>query len=93
VAFDIWYNHGYTVFMKTAISVPDTVFRSAETLAKRLGVSRSKLYAKAVSEYVSRHSRSEITRRLNEIYATENSHVDSVLTQMQWASLQRDKWK
>ena len=34
--------------MKTAISIPDEVFRSAERLAQRLGVSRSELYAKAV---------------------------------------------
>lgn len=34
--------------MKTAISVPDKVFREAERVAKRLGVSRSELYTRAL---------------------------------------------
>ena len=79
--------------MKTAISIPDTVFRSAESLAKRLGVSRSALYSKAVFEYVSRHRKSEVTRRLNEIYETESSELDPVIAKMQWASLPKDRWK
>lgn len=79
--------------MKTAISIPDPVFKSAESLAKRLGVSRSELYSKAVSEYVSRHHKSEITRRLNEIYATERSELDPVVAKMQWATLAKDPWK
>ena len=38
--------------MKTAISVPDDVFRQAERAAKRLGVSRSELFTQAVREYL-----------------------------------------
>jgi hypothetical protein len=34
---------GYTIGMKTAISLPDEVFESAERLAGRLKVSRSEL--------------------------------------------------
>ncbi|MEK7329802.1 MAG: ribbon-helix-helix protein, CopG family, partial [Candidatus Eisenbacteria bacterium] len=33
--------------MKTAISLPDSLFRSGDALAKRLGVSRSELFARA----------------------------------------------
>ena len=90
---DPGYNHGYTRDVKTAISIPDTIFKSAETLAKRLGVSRSELYSKAISEYVSRYRKSEITRRLNEIYATESSELDPVIAKMQWATLGKDPWK
>ncbi len=78
--------------MKTAISIPDPLFRSAENLARRLGVSRSELYANAVLEYVSRHQKSEITRRLNEI-ATESSDLDPLIAKMQSASLPKDRWK
>jgi len=42
--------------MKTAVSVPDEVFDEAEHLAKRLKISRSELYAKALAEFVSRHA-------------------------------------
>jgi len=41
--------------MKTAISIPDRVFRSAEQLAARLGVSRSELYSKALAALVNEH--------------------------------------
>src|SRR5437660_3121769 len=34
----LWYNKCYTRSMKTAISIPEAVFRSAEQLADRLGV-------------------------------------------------------
>lgn len=33
--------------MKTAISLPDSVFEEAEALAKQLGLSRSELYKSA----------------------------------------------
>jgi hypothetical protein len=33
--------------LKTAISIPDQVFRRAEAAAKRLGLSRSELFTRA----------------------------------------------
>lgn len=33
--------------MKTAVSIPDNIYTSAEKLAKRLGKSRSQLYTQA----------------------------------------------
>ena len=41
--------------MKTAISLPDDLFDSADELAQQLGVSRSELYARAVAEYLAKH--------------------------------------
>jgi hypothetical protein len=38
--------------VKTAISVPDSLFRRAEKTAKRLGISRSELYARALDEFL-----------------------------------------
>jgi predicted transcriptional regulator len=38
--------------VKTAISIPDTIFEDAERLAKRRGWSRSELYARAVADFV-----------------------------------------
>ena len=38
--------------MKTAISLPDDLFKSADALAGRLGVSRSQLYQEALAEYL-----------------------------------------
>jgi metal-responsive CopG/Arc/MetJ family transcriptional regulator len=59
----------YTKSMKTAISLPDAVFREAERFARHAKKSRSKLYAEALSEYLSRHSPDEITESLNLVAA------------------------
>ena len=55
--------------MKTTISLPDDVFKQAEHLAKRLRLSRSQLYAKAVAEFVSRHSPDDVTAAFNRVCA------------------------
>ncbi len=55
--------------MKTAVSIPDEIFADAERLAERLGTSRSKLYAQALEDFVSRHDRNDgsITEQINEV--------------------------
>ena len=78
--------------MKTAISIPDPVFRSAESLARRLGVSRSQLYANAVAEFIARHRRSQVTERLNAVYGKTPAGVDPVMLALQLKSLPREDW-
>jgi metal-responsive CopG/Arc/MetJ family transcriptional regulator len=58
--------------MKTAISIPDQTFDAAEQLVKRLGISRSELYSKAISSYIKEHRNDSVTEALNEIYADED---------------------
>ena len=53
--------------MKTAISVPDTVFREAERYARRTRKSRSRLYSEAVAEYLARHVPDAVTEAMNEV--------------------------
>jgi metal-responsive CopG/Arc/MetJ family transcriptional regulator len=53
--------------MKTAVSLPDEVFRSAERFAKRARKSRSRLYAEALTEYLARHAPDEITEDMNRV--------------------------
>lgn len=79
--------------MKTAISIPDRVFRSAEQLAARLGVSRSVLYSKALAELVEKYRADLITSRLNEVYGPdkENSSLDTGLATLQHRTLARNK--
>ena len=55
--------------VKTAISLDESLFREAEDWAGKLGVSRSRLFAQAVAEYVRRHENEELVRRLNEAHA------------------------
>jgi len=60
--------------MKTAISLPDTVFHEAERFARHARKSRSKLYTEAISEYLARHSPDEITDSLNDVIAKVNGN-------------------
>ena len=79
--------------MKTAISIPDRVFRSAEQLAARLGVSRSELYSKALATLIDKHRDDLVTSRLNEIYGTgkKSSSLDPELAALQHRTLSRSK--
>jgi metal-responsive CopG/Arc/MetJ family transcriptional regulator len=51
--------------MKTAVSLPDQVYREAEGHAKRTRKSRSQLYAEALAEYLARHAPDEVTEAMN----------------------------
>ncbi len=53
--------------MKTAISIPDEIFKRAERLARRLGISRSQLYAHAVDEHVKKRRPESITEAMNRV--------------------------
>lgn len=89
---DSWYNQSYTPDMKTAISIPNPIFEEAEGLAKRLGMSRSELYATAVAQFVEAHREEAIIAALNEVYAENDSAVDPVLNQLQWLALPYEEW-
>jgi predicted transcriptional regulator len=41
--------------MKTAISIPDELFRQVDAYSRRLKLSRSRLFATAAREYLARH--------------------------------------
>jgi len=84
--------HGYTFGMKTAISLPDAVFRDAERLAKRLKKSRSKLYMEAVAEYVARHEPEAITEAMNELAAKLDPRPDEFAKAAARRVLERSEW-
>lgn len=65
--------------MKTAISVPDDIFRQGEALARQLGMSRSQLYSEALREYLWRHSSDAITEQLNRVYSEPETEEDRAL--------------
>ena len=77
--------------MKTAISIRDEIFAAAERTARALGMSRSELYARAVDEFVARHSGAQVTDRLNALYDDESaSALDAGLEALQFHSLNAD---
>lgn len=78
--------------MKTAISIPDDLFKAAEDLAHELQVSRSQLYARAVAELIARLGADDVTRRLDEFYSRAGSRLDPVLGRLQEDSLPSEDW-
>lgn len=80
--------------MKTAISIPDATFAAADTLAKRLGISRSELYSTAVAEFVERRHAAGVSERLNAVYdvAAEACRLETVMETVTEAALDRTRW-
>jgi predicted transcriptional regulator len=78
--------------MKTAISVPDDVFESAERLARRERRTRSEIYSTAVREYVARHSSDEVTDALNRVLADVGSSTDPFVAKAARRILQNTEW-
>ena len=78
--------------MKTAISIPPKVFETAEKLAEKMGVSRSRLYVTAIKNYLDVHTDDSVTAKLNDIYAHTDSKLDPALRKLQAKSIPKDSW-
>ncbi len=78
--------------MKTAISLPDEVFRDAERLARRLKKTRSELYKEAVAEYVARHEPEAITEAMDRLAAEEDTRPDEFTSAAARRVLERSEW-
>lgn len=80
--------------MKTAVSIPDRVFESAEQLAERLQVSRSDLYCKALSAFIEIHRDDMVKEQLNAVYgsARKDSQLEAEIASLQAHAIGREKW-
>lgn len=84
---------GYTHGMKTAVSLPDDVFRDAERLAAELKTSRSQLYARAIREFVARHSSERVTLALDAVYEVPEPPEESAFVRAAaQRALERSEW-
>jgi len=76
--------------MNTTISIPDELFDSAEGTARRLGVSRSELYARALRKYLAEHGGEGTREQLDDIYGSgQECGLDPALAEFQRRSLER----
>ena len=76
--------------MKAAVSLPDPLFKEADELAQKLGISRSELYARVLKAFLVSHDRSGVTQALDRVYAEEDSSIDPALVHLQGAALSSD---
>ncbi len=78
--------------MKTAISLPDDVFRAAEQHAGRMQQSRSQLYALALSEYLARHAPDEVTEAMNKVMEELEEPTEQFVTEAARRVLEKSEW-
>ena len=78
--------------MKTAVSIPDEVYAEAEQLARRLNTSRSQLYAKALTEFINRHSDDPITAAMNRVVESVDADDDQFSQEASRQTLKRVEW-
>jgi predicted transcriptional regulator len=78
--------------MKTAVSIPDELFRRAEELAQRLGKSRSQVYREALAEYLTRRDPAAVTAALDAVAEELGPDVDGWLAEAGRTALERSEW-
>jgi len=78
--------------MKTAVSIPDAVFSQAEKAARRLKMSRSKLYATALAAFLEEQQAEDLTARLDAVYTLAESNLDPEWLRAQADALDREEW-
>ena len=86
------FKNGYTPGMKTAVSVPNEVFERADRLAKRLEVSRSELYSRALREFLARHSADEVTQALDQLCEELDTSSDDFVREASRRVLEATEW-
>jgi predicted transcriptional regulator len=55
--------------MKATISIDDPLLREADEIARRMGLSRSQFFARAVGDFLRQQRQEKMLLRLNEVYA------------------------
>jgi hypothetical protein len=84
--------HQVNNFMKTEVSIPNPIFEASKQLADSLDMSLSELYAVALAAYVATYQREEVTKKLNEVYETEESALEPDLVTLQVAAIGGENW-
>jgi metal-responsive CopG/Arc/MetJ family transcriptional regulator len=78
--------------MKTAVSLPDDVFAQAETYARSKHLSRSRLYAAALREYLARHDDDAVTTAIDAVCAEVSTELEPDLAEAARRTLLRNQW-
>jgi len=78
--------------MKTAVSIPDDVFKGAERLARRTRKSRSQLFSDALREYVARHAADELTEAMDAVCTDVQPAKDQFVSRAAARVLEKVEW-
>ena len=78
--------------MKAAVSIPDDVFADAERLARRLRTSRSRLYARALADFVVQHEGDKVTDSMNRVLEEVGAKPDAFTRRAARRTLRNAEW-
>ena len=82
--------------VKTAISIDDDLFREVNSLTRKLNISRSKLFALAVDEFIRKHKNKELLAQINRAYADpptpEEERLQKGMRRQQTKNLEQEPW-
>lgn len=84
--------NGNTTGMKAAVSIPDDVFQQGERLVRRLHTSRSRLYARALSDFVVQHDEDQVTTTMNRVIDEVGAEPDEFTRRAARRALRRVEW-
>lgn len=59
--------------VKTAISIPKSLFTEAENLACELNISRSRLFSVALESFIEQHKNQHLLKQINAAYGDEHN--------------------
>ena len=65
--------------IKTAISIQQSLFEQVEALARELHISRSRLFAIAVEDFMQRYENQRLLERINDAYADTTTPDEQAL--------------
>jgi metal-responsive CopG/Arc/MetJ family transcriptional regulator len=78
--------------MKTAVSIPDDIFKKAERLARRTNKSRSELFSNALADYVARHAPDHVTEAMDQVCDDVGVEADGFTSAASRRILERVEW-
>jgi metal-responsive CopG/Arc/MetJ family transcriptional regulator len=67
---------------KTAISIDNGLLQEADSTARSMGLSRSRLFSQAVADFLARRKREQMLSRLNEVYGVAGPAEHALLKGM-----------
>jgi predicted transcriptional regulator len=82
----------YPAGMKTAVSIPEDVFKGAERLARKTKRSRSRLFSDALKEYLARHTADSVTEAMNKACSELGAAKDEFVSSAARRVLERSEW-
>lgn len=78
--------------MKTAVSLPDPLFRRADRFARDHRISRSRLFAQALAEYLDSRGEDETTEQINRVCREVDTRLDPTLARAATRVLRKAEW-